>query len=245
MLILKDKIFFLHIPKTGGISVERVLCQCSGISLHNPLTLSLGYFDIPWALDKNQNKKRKFTAHIQHTPYSIQKYWIQQSLIPFGNKWTKFTITRNPYHRAFSAIYYQPVLGLTYNAHFMNTPKDKRVLFKTSYRGFFDGNEALNAAWAGMRIPQFNLIEDIGLKELDIYKFEDGLNNILPKVLGHKYKLPPKIPRAHDATIELRHPKINKEEFFDREYIERVNEYYADDFKYLGYEMIDPLDYPE
>lgn len=246
MLITKDKIFFFHIPKTGGVSVEKLLCQCSGLTVHNPLTLSFGYFEIAAQLDKTQTKSRRYTASFQHTPYSIQKAWIQNNLIPFNEQWIKFTIIRNPYHRAFSAIYYQPKLGLTYNAHTVGDDlAQKRKLFKTSYRLFFEKNDSLNGAWGGMRIPQYNLIEDIGLEELDIYRYEEGLNNILPKVLSPKYKLPPKIPRRHDATVELRHPKLNKEEYFDREYIERINDFYADDFKYLGYEMLNPLDYPE
>ena len=246
MIIIKDKIFFFHIPKTGGLSVEKFLCECSGLSLSNPLNLSLGYFDIPFPLDNSQNKRGKITSSIQHTPYSIQKNWIKSNLIAFNNQWTKFTIVRNPYYRAFSAIYYQPPCLLTYNAHMVGDDlAQKRKLFKTSYRRFFETNDSLNGAWGGMRIPQYNLIEDVGLEELDIYKYEEGLDSILPKVLSHKYKLPPKIPYRHNATVELRHPKLNKEEYFDREYIERINDYYADDFKYLGYEMLNPLDYPE
>ena len=54
------------------------------------------------------------------------------------------------------------------------------------------------------------------------------------------------IPLRNIHSIrEVGYPKTDYLSLFTRGYIEKVNEYYCKDFEFCGYEMWDPLGFPE
>jgi hypothetical protein len=96
----------------------------------------------------------------------------------------------------------------------------------------------------GHRIPQHVLLKtETSTPLYKIYKYEDGLENILKKALNLE-SLDINLKNIHSIE-ELRYPKTDYLSLFTRDYIKKVNEYYYKDFEFCDYEMWDPLDFPE
>lgn len=91
MIDLKNKIIFIHIPKTAGTAIESYFLQVRGLDYRN--RAALGIF-------ANSNKASDLERHNQHCSLSmIEKYY-------FGGKipedYRIFSIVRCPYERFWS-----------------------------------------------------------------------------------------------------------------------------------------------
>lgn len=91
MIDLKNKIIFIHIPKTAGTAIESYFLQARGLDYRN--RAALGIF-------ANSNKSSNLERHNQHCSLSmIEKYY-------FGGKIPKdyriFSVVRCPYKRFWS-----------------------------------------------------------------------------------------------------------------------------------------------
>ena len=145
MVICDDKkCIFIHIPKTGGTSIEQY------ISDHGRHYLR--YLGI-----MNNRSAHHFTAiELRKQVYQIFNYYY------------KFSIVRNPYDRLLSEYYWTPIQGIGYKAgkdrsyflyHVQNIVHNKKY-FETIYHDHF--------------IPQYMFIyEGKKLLVDQLFKYED------------------------------------------------------------------------
>ena len=77
-----------------------------------------------------------------------------------------------------------------------------------------------------------------------MYKYEEGLENILKKVFNLDLLTNLNLEKIYSPEYD-NSPKTDYLSLFTRDYIKKVNEYYYEDFQFCGYEMWDPLDFPE
>ena len=128
--------------------------------------------------------------------------------------------------------------------HTLSTLNEKRKLFKKAYNTFFSFDPAKNEYFSH-RLPQHFLLETEKDKpQYKMYKYEEGLENILKKVfnLGSLTNL--NLEKIYSPEYDNL-PKTDYLSLFTRDYIEKINEYYYEDFEFCGYEMWNPLDFPE
>ena len=239
MIIPEQKIFFHHIPKTGGKTVTNFLLDYFNIPLRSLVHFNEGYVMRPSYSDKTNVS----FFNICHLPYLDLLEMAQNSKIVIDNSWNIFTLVRNPYFRTASAIFFQPFLECYNHMHTLPTLPEKRKLFKKSYNRFF-GVDATGNGYFSHRIPQHILLEtETSAPLYKIYKYEEDLENILKKALNLSTLT---IPLRNIHSIrEVGYPKTDYLSLFTRGYIEKVNEYYCKDFEFCGYEMWDPLGFPE
>ena len=240
MIIPEQKIFFHHIPKTGGRSITDYLCNLFNIHPRSFLYFNEGFTIKP----SYTNPLISAIYNVCHLPYIDLLKIAEYSNIRIDNTWNIFTIVRNPYYRATSAIFFQPVLECQYNIHTLRTIQEKRKLFKKSYNIFFS-DDAMGNDYFMHRLPQSLILKTDKDKPLyKIFKYEEGIDNILKEALNLNKSCDLELKKAHSIE-ENRLPRTDYHSLFTREFIEKVNEFYYKDFEFCGYEMWNPLDFPE
>ena len=124
MILPNEKIIFIHVPKTGGVSVENFFLEKYGYE-RNPFLLIHGY-----GMGLNTNKS-KYTVY-PHMHYSLKEIVIEakKNKIIVDNSWTIFSIVRNPYYRFLSDLVYQDVTPLKYQFHTLPEVNKKNDLVK-------------------------------------------------------------------------------------------------------------------
>ncbi len=241
MIIPEHKIFFHHVPKTGGKTVDNFLYDYFNLPYKSWL-----YFTEGLSLRKSFTDKEVYSVfNICHLQYVELFKLAKKSNIQIDNSWDIFTIVRNPYYRACSAIFFQPVLECMNHMHTLPTIKEKRKLFTKSYNQYFS-TDGLGNDWFSHRVPQHLILEtDVNIPSYKMYKYEEGLENILTKALSNKIKENIVLTNRHQNQNDFNIPKTDYLSLFTRSYIEKINEYYYKDFEFCGYEMWNPLDFPE
>lgn len=240
MIIPEHKVVFLHIPKTGGSSVGNFLFKHYNIPYKSFLYFTYGFAMLPTYKDT----KTSTLYNVCHFPYLDTLRVAKNSNIIIDSTWNIFTVVRNPYYRAASAIFFQPFLECKYHMHTLSTLNEKRKLFKKAYNTFFSFDPGENEYFSH-RLPQHFLLETEKDKPLyKMYKYEEGLENILKKVFNLDLLTNLNLEQIYSSEYD-NSPKTDYLSLFTRGYIEKVNEYYYEDFEFCGYEMWDPLDFPE
>ena len=240
MIIPEHKVVFLHIPKTGGSSVGNFLFKHYNIPYKSFLYFTYGFAMLPTYKDT----KTSTLYNVCHFPYLDTLRVAKNSNIIIDSTWNIFTVVRNPYYRAASAIFFQPFLECKYHMHTLSTLNEKRKLFKKSYNTFFSF-DPIKIEYFIHRLPQHFLLETEKDKPLyKMYKYEEGLENILKKVFNLDLLTNLNLEQIYSSEYD-NSPKTDYLSLFTRGYIEKVNEYYYEDFEFCGYEMWDPLDFPE
>lgn len=241
-MILKDqKIFFHHVPKTGGKTISDFLARYYNLPYRSLLHFDQGCY----VSTKLSDKTVSTVYNICHLPYLELLRLTQEANIIIDNSWDIFTIVRNPYHRITSAIFFQSILECKWHIHALPTLPEKRKLFEKSYNLFLN-SDPIGNDWFSHRLPQHLLLETDPNKPIyKLYKYEDGLENILKDVLGYRIKEDINLGNIHSMEFEDNYPKPNYSDLFTRDYIEKINEYYYKDFEFCGYEMWNPLDFPK
>ena len=240
MIIPEHKVVFLHIPKTGGSSVGNFLFKHYNIPYKSFLYFTYGFAMLPTYKDT----KTSTLYNVCHFPYLDTLRVAKNSNIIIDSTWNIFTVVRNPYYRAASAIFFQPFLECKYHMHTLSTLNEKRKLFKKAYNTFFSFDPGENEYFSH-RLPQHFLLETEKDKPLyKMYKYEEGLENILKKVFNLDLLTNLNLKQIYSSEYD-NSPKTDYLSLFTRGYIEKVNEYYYEDFEFCGYEMWDPLDFPE
>ena len=239
-MILKDeKIFYIHIPKTGGSAIETFILKHFGYDVPNFTTFTQGF-----TLTQGRPIIKQEFVNICHLNYSIQIFAAKNSKIFIDDTWDIFTIVRNPYYRAASAIFFQPLLECIYHMHTLSTIEEKRKLFNKASHLFFN-YDPTNRDWVGHRTPQYELLQKNEEEpRIKVFKYEQGLTNIVKSFLSYKIQFEGEIPRDNDKTIDFRIPKPNYKELFTKYFIEEVNKYYKKDFEIFKYEMLNPNNFP-
>ena len=90
-------ILFIHIPKTGGSSVENLLSENDIMSLKTPCD--------PTLLPSPYN-----TVTLQHQLYTTIYQYREKFKIEFNDKLRIFAIVRNPYHRLVSELFWRQLI---------------------------------------------------------------------------------------------------------------------------------------
>ena len=159
----EKKCIFIHIPKTGGSSVEQFIKDGG----RNSIT----YIGV-----QNNRSLHHYTA--------IE---LRKDLPILFRNYYKFSIVRNPYDRLLSEYYWTPIQNVGYKAgktkreflqYVENTVKNQRY-FTNIYNDHF--------------IPQYNFIyEDNKLLVDQLFKFEDleWVSNYLKRRLEISIKFP-------------------------------------------------------
>ena len=240
MIIPEHKVVFLHIPKTGGSSIGNFLFKHYNIPYRSFLYFTHGFLMLPAYKDKTLTT----LYNICHLPYLDTLRLAKDSNIIIDSTWNIFTVVRNPYYRAASAIFFQPFLECRYHMHTLSTLNEKRKLFKKAYNTFFSFDPYENDYFSH-RLPQHFLLETEKDKPLyKMYKYEEGLENILKKVFNLDLLTNPNLEKIYSSEYD-NSPKTDYLSLFTRGYIEKINKYYYEDFEFCGYEMWNPLDFPE
>src|SRR5436305_13112749 len=109
-------ILFIHIPKTGGSSVESYFCKKNNISFEE-------------AFVTDQNKVCSNGVVYQHQVYTAYKQNKEFVNIDFNNL-EIITIVRNPYHRIISDLFYFKLINSD------TTPEDVFIIIQNLFTGY-------------------------------------------------------------------------------------------------------------
>jgi hypothetical protein len=180
-----------------------------------------------------------------HLPFRELIQLAKRSKIHIDNTWDIFTIVRNPYKRLSSAIFFQPILGCSYNMHTLRTLREKQFLFNKAQNLFFS-TDSQNNNWFAHRKTQNSLLDFNSSYNVKVYKYEEGLDNIIKKHFKNTLPQPHlKLKRDNDHFIKLNTPRTSYDILWTYDFIKNVNEKYEKDFERFGYKMLNPNDYPK
>jgi len=203
-------ILFIHIPKTGGSSVEQYLSNKYSIKLNT--SALYGFFSDDF---KKQHDITKIYS-LQHYTYN-ELYDMRQILnIDFTNNIQIFTVVRNPYYRLLSDLFY---LGLL-------KPDTNKTEVPRIIRRYIVRNKDNHS------IAQFRYIVDKDgylLPNIKILKTE-SLNSDMVKMGFGDFNI---YERKNISGISDRY-----DDFLTPDVIKLVHFFYEEDFKYFDYDKI-------
>jgi hypothetical protein len=201
-------LLLIHIPKTGGTSLELYFSHKFNIELNNK---SLFLF-----LEEETKLKNNIVLNssMQHMTYLTILKYKNEFNIDFNNLKT-ITIVRNPYERIISDLLFYDICDI-------NSSKEEIFNIIKSYivSNDFDNHN----------IPQYLFITDNNKKiipNICILHTETLTNDM--HNLGYK-----DFNNHHNATSE----KLDYYKFLNNDSIKLINEFYDDDFRLFNYKKI-------
>lgn len=233
MILPNEKIIFVHIPKTGGSSVEDFLMNKFGY-IRNPLLLIHGFGF------RNYHSKNKGTSLVPHMHYPLKDIIEEanKNKIYIDNSWTIFSIVRNPYNKLTSDLFFQHRCPLKY--HYHQLPEtNKSGYLDYCLEDYYIKNDVFFNYHSLHSYPQYKFFEGVDLN-YQIFKFEEGIKNILIALNLYDGE---DIPHVLDFTNTFNLPKPRYEQVYTRKLIEHVNTNYQKDFETFDYKMLNPLDF--
>jgi len=228
MLLVPDKTIFIHIPKTGGISIEEFFLNHYGYERNELLAIHSYSFD--WDISRSERTSYPLMHYTLPKILSVCK----KSKITIDDSWLIFSIVRNPYYKFLSELFFQDYTPLKYHYHTLDTKNQVRLINECVDQ-YFDHYSKV--AWHGNHsLPQHKFFEGVDIN-YQIFKFEEGLENIVKK-LGFKIK--EKFPHFLNIPEILNLPKPNYSKMLTPYLVEVINSKYEEDFNIFGYEMLNP-----
>lgn len=234
MILPNEKLIYIHVPKTGGASVEDYLLDNFNQE-RSVLSLTGGI-----GLLKIKNKVNDgWEAMYPYMHYTLPQIVKEASKvnIKVDNSWSIFSIVRNPYYKFLSEIFFvSPSLPLQHY-HTLPNKIDKDILINESIDSYFTmkQNERFHSNHS---LPQYKFFEDTDLN-CKIFKFEEGLINIMGKLgFDAKDNFPHRLNMFHISGS----PRPNYKDVLTPHLIEVVNKRYQKDFETFKYNMLSPLD---
>jgi hypothetical protein len=239
-----QKIFYIHIPKTSGSTMETIFYENSGCistcffrKLNNEIV---------------QNKKYKYLS-LWHIPFQFLKKSFTNNII---QNYTIFAIVRNPYTRIISDFkfwidFYNTRMNLNNISQ-----KDKFLLkeIKTIYNNNFSINkENLNifinnvlnnkknyTILDGHIIPQIEHIliknnNKLNIFTNDILKMENLNNDFNNFIKKYNLNIPLNITKT--TKINITSNKLTIKDL-NQNSINLINKFYHYDFKFFNYEKL-------
>jgi len=231
VILPTEKLIFIHIPKTGGASVEDFIIDKLGYERNSLfMTNNLGL------LKAHNGLGLTLFPHMHYPLKDVVKI-ANSSKIKVDNSWTIFSIVRNPYYKLISELFFTDLIPLKYHYHSLpENVKDK--FFNECLDEYFSNSNYSSNRHSNHSLPQYKFFEGTDLN-YKIFKFEEGLENIMIK-LG--FEVNDDFPHVLN-TFELQQiKKPNYRDVLTPYLVEVVNEKYAKDFEIFGYEMLSPLD---
>jgi len=203
-------LLFIHIPKTGGTSVQNYLSYKYKINLNNISSICYG------CLDKLPSKI-KVRAPLDHLIYlTLIKY--KDFFKIDSNNLKILTIVRNPYERIISDLFFHKKIDI-------NSDKDCVYKVMTKYLSDVNNNE-------NHSIPQFLFITDTNHKiinNIDILHTETLTDDMVR--LGY-------VDFDKFNKENVNKFKLNYYDYLNNNSIDLINEYYHNDFKLFNYNKI-------
>ena len=231
MVLFNEKIIFIHIPKTGGVSIENFFLKKYGYE-RNPFLLIHGY-----GMGLNTTKSKYTVYPHMHYPLKDVLVEVKKNKVIVDDSWTIFSVVRNPYYRFLSDLIYQEVTPLKYQFHTL--PEVNKKNYLNHCIDLFLESDTNENYHSNHTLPQHQFFEECDL-ECKIFKFEEGLINIMES-LG--FDTDNTFPHYLEPSQTFNIPKPNYDQMLTRHLVEIVNEKYQKDFEIYNYSMLDPLDF--
>lgn len=201
-------LLFIHIPKTGGSSVEQYLSNKYNIALNKT---SLWMY-----LDENEKESISFYTTLQHITYKT----VVQNCLFFDIKFDDLkiiAIVRNPYDRLISDWFYLNKMNI-------NTTKEQTYLKIKEHLS----NSAISLD--NHNIPQYLYVCD---ENNEIYKnikilHTETLDGDMKNIGFTDFNI------RENCNIH----KLNYYDYLNTDSIQIINEFYSKDFEIFNYQKI-------
>ena len=228
MLLIPEKIIFIHIPKTGGTSVEDFIMDIYGYK-RNECLLNKGF-----GIDLDLKEQNQVPYPIMHYRLKTILKIVELNNAVIDNSWNIFSIVRNPYHKFLSDLVFNNCTNFKYNYHMI--PDYFKIKYLNSCIDEYFDHPVLYNHHSYHSLPQYKFFEDTDVN-YKIFKFEEGLENIMKK-LGYEIKT--KFPHKFNIPMTLNIPKPDYSKMLTPYLVETINNKYEKDFEIFGYEMLNP-----
>ena len=210
----KPRILFLHIPKTGGTSIEKYFSNKYSIPLNRQSLYGYDYNSMGFMF-RNKIKNNRNTISLQHYTWRMLQ---EQKLIKNPTTYKIITIVRNPYNRIISELLYHKVITKDM------TPE---IIYSKIYN-YLHFPDITN--FDNHRIPQYKFLIDENeniIKNIIILKTETLTSSMRePGYIDFpEYKI--------NATVSVSDSNIH--EYLNADSINLINTYYEIDFECFDY----------
>jgi hypothetical protein len=202
-------ILFIHIPKTGGSSVEVYLSKKYNIKLNLKSLWDMKKINYNFKFDHDKISP-------QHQIYNTLFKYRNEFNINFNDNLKIITIVRNPYDRIISDFFWSRLITI-------NSTKEE--VFKIMYK-YVHNNPNI---YDNHNIPQYKFITDDDnniINNIIILKTET-LNNDMKNIGYNDFNL----------NILKNKLNINYNDYLNDNSINVINSFYEKDFKLFNYNM--------
>ena len=193
-------VLFVHIPKTGGTSIEKTLVSQGALEALN--------FGPPFAFTKLKP---------QHLEGEVLQAWIPNSFYDYA-----FCVVRNPYERLVSEYFWRQSIS-----------EQKLPEFSNWFEKKFGRFEKNPYVLRNHIRPQ----SDFLVPSAEVFRLEDGLSAPIERALAAL-----ELPGIGDSKVKHRRKSRPIQVDVTLEQIEKIKDFYAQDFEKFGYS---PDDIPE